>query len=104
LTDYHKAHPNEPLGTIRDSTSTEPGEATTQGNDEDTPRYFPDRNELVLLLQAVGFEPDNVETYLITKQDDAGDTHLQAKELFICARKPLAMAPGAAHPLYKAPV
>lgn len=102
LTDYHKAHPNEPLGTIRDSTSTEPGEATTQGNDEDTPRYFPDRNELVLLLQAVGFEPDNVETYLITKQDDAGDTHLQAKELFFCAQKPLAMAPGAAHPLYKA--
>lgn len=94
LKNYHELHPDEPFGTIRDSTSTDPGVATMMHEEatEDTPRYFPDRNELVYLLKAAGFEIDpekDIQTYLITKEDPAtGKKTLQVKELFITARKP----------------
>ena len=90
LNDYHKRHPDEPLGTIRDATSTEAGESTTvEDESQNTPRFFADRNQIVQALQARGFVNVEVKTYLITSKDEqTGEEHLQAKELVIVAQKP----------------
>lgn len=86
---YHTAHPAEQYGTIRD-----PKPADFQGlegEDMYPPRYFPDINELILLLKSVGFEVDpakDVQTYLITGNDQStGQETLTLKEHFITARK-----------------
>lgn len=87
IKDYHDTHPDEPFGTHKDTYTAEDG---TQR--EYSPRYFPNRNELVVLLQSVGFEIDpqkDIQTYLITSKDPkTGKERLQVKELFITARKP----------------
>jgi SAM-dependent methyltransferase len=98
LAEYHKQHPSEPFGTIRDATSTEDGISTSLEAEEDTPRFFPDRNELVLLLKSVGFDikpEEDVQTYLVKKKGQDGKEYLQVKELFIFAQKPEAIAKAA---------
>lgn len=89
LTEYHTNHPDEPYGTIRDETSTEQGKANRMGEGEDTPRFFPGRDELRNLLMQVGFEDVKIDTYLITSKDDQGNEYLEVKELVITAHKPL---------------
>lgn len=89
---YHEKHPKEPLGTIKDTTSTKPGVATeTATEEDDTPRFFPDRNELIELLVSLGYIIDpkkDVQTYLVTNTDpQTNETHLQVKELFMVAQK-----------------
>lgn len=83
--EYHSTHPQERFGTRRDVYSTEEGEG------EFSPRYFPSRHELTTMLQSAGFVLDpqeDIQTYLITSEDEEGKTRLNAKELFIVAHKP----------------
>lgn len=91
LLKYSKDNEDKPFGTIQDTTSTDPGVSTVVDGQpkKNTPRYFPDRNELIILLKSIGFEVETPETYLITNEDpDTGKPVLQAKELFIKARRP----------------
>lgn len=80
---YYENHPDIPYGTHREQSET---------GEEYTPRYFPGRNEMVLMLQAVGFEIDpeeDIKTYLVTKTDQTTQQEqLKVKELVIRARKP----------------
>lgn len=81
LRKYHEEHPDEPFGVLRDE---------YQGK-EFSPRYFPGREELIILLKAVGFEinpDDDIQSYFITSKDpDTGKERTELKELFITARK-----------------
>ncbi len=88
LNEYYKKHLDEPYGTIRDETSIEAGKANRMGEGEDTPRFFPGRDELRNLLQEVGFANVKVDTYLITSRDGAGNEYLEVKELVFTAQKP----------------
>ncbi len=89
LSEYHKGHPDEPYGTIRDETSTEQGKANRMGEGEDTARFFPGRDELRNLLRQVGFEDVKIDTYLITSKDKDGNEFLEVKELVFTAQKPV---------------
>jgi len=86
---YHAAHPDEPYGTIRDQKPE--GFQGLEGEDLYPPRYFPDINELILLLKSVGYEVDpqaDVQTYLVTGKDEkTGQETMTLKEHFITARK-----------------
>lgn len=78
LKKYHREHPEEPYGTIRDPKPN--FFKGLKGKDEYPPRYFSDINELILLLKSVGYEIDpkaDVQTYMIGT----------FKEYFITARK-----------------
>lgn len=81
LRKYHELHPDEPFGVLRDE---------YQGK-EFSPRYFPGKEELVILLKAVGFEinsENDVQSYFITSKDpDTGQEKTELKELFVTARK-----------------
>jgi SAM-dependent methyltransferase len=84
---YHEEHPDEPYGTIRDK---KPDDFDMDNPDRYyPPRYFPDINELVLLLKSVGFEigEDDIQTYLIESTDLDGKRTMTLKEHFITARK-----------------
>ena len=87
---YHEAHPDEPYGTIRDP---KPDDFQgLEGEDLYPPRYFPDINELLLLLKSVGFEVDmeggDVQSYLIEDTSaTSGKRSLTLKEYFITVRK-----------------
>lgn len=86
LEKYSAEHPDEPYGTIRDPKPE--GFQGLEGEGLYPPRYFPDVNELVLLLKSLGYEIDikkDLQPYLIEKQN--GDTKLTLKEYFITARK-----------------
>lgn len=89
LKKYHSEHPDEPYGTIRDPKPE--GFQGLEGEDLYPPRYFPDINELILLLKSVGYEIDparDVQTYLVTGKDEkTGQETLTLKENFITARK-----------------
>lgn len=86
---YHAAHPDEPYGTIRDPKPE--GFQGLEGQDLYPPRYFPDINELTLLLKSVGFEIDpkrDIQSYMIERADPkTGEKSLTLKEHFITARK-----------------
>jgi len=78
---YHEANPDEPYGTIRDRKpdNFDPGNPDRYY----PPRYFPDINELVLLLRSIGFEIDtkeDIQTYIVGE--------MTLKEHFITCRKP----------------
>lgn len=82
LQKYYAEHPDEPYGTIRDPKP--PGFEGLQGEELYPPRYFPDINELLLLLKSLGYEVDpksDVKKYLI---EDEG---ISTSEYFITARK-----------------
>lgn len=86
---YYAAHPDEPYGTIRDPKPE--GFQGLEGQDMYPPRYFPDINELTLLLKSVGFEIDpktDIQSYMIERADPkTGEKSLTLKEHFITARK-----------------
>lgn len=86
---YNAEHPDEPYGTIRDQKPE--GFKGQQGENLYPPRYFPDINELILLLKSVGYEINptfDIQSYLITKTDPVtGQESLTLKEYFITARK-----------------
>ena len=79
---YHQEYPDEPYGTIRDKKPE--GFAGSNSDELYPPRYFPDINELVLLLKSVGYEVsmDDVKTYLVQDEEQ-----MTLKEHFIVARK-----------------
>lgn len=89
LREYHTNYPEEPYGTIRDRIPND-----FQGLEGETlypPRYFPDINEIVILLKSLGFDIDerDVLTYpVIGKDEKSGQKTLVLKENFITARKP----------------
>jgi SAM-dependent methyltransferase len=88
LRQYHQEHPDEPYGTIRDK---KPDDFEgLEGEDMYPPRYFPDINELVLLLKSVGYEVsmDDVKTYLVQEEGADGKGKMTLKEHFIVAKKP----------------
>ncbi len=84
LVDYHNKHPDLPFGTLQDE--------KPDGDGMYSARYFPGKEELVLLLKSVGFECDidkDVQTYFIEEIDpESGKRRMALKELFITARKP----------------
>lgn len=81
---YHSEHPNEPYGIVIDSYPDDPTKKYS-------PRYFPDRTELVLLLESLGYEIDpihDIQTYLLdTTNPETNKKKIELKELFITARK-----------------
>lgn len=83
---YHEEHPSERYGIHR--------EKHEDGEEEYTRRYFPGRHEMLVKLQAIGFDIDpekDIETYLITKENpETRKKELKVKELVIRARKPFA--------------
>lgn len=86
---YHAEHPDEPYGTIRDPKPKD--FQGLEGEDLYPPRYFPDINELILLLKSVGYELDidkDIQTYLVEDVSSLdGERTLTLKENFITARK-----------------
>ena len=87
LRSYHEVHPDEPYGTIRDR---KPDDFDQDNPDRYyPPRYFPDINEIVLLLKSVGFEINDadIQTYLVESKDLGGKRTMTLKEHFITARK-----------------
>lgn len=87
LRQYHEEYPDEPYGTIRDKKPED--FVGLEGEELYPPRYFPDINELILLLKSVGYEVsmDDVKTYLIQEEGDSGKDKMTLKEHFIVARK-----------------
>lgn len=80
---FHKTHPDKPFGTLQDP--------KPDGDGNFSARYFPGKDELLLLLQRVGFEVDeaqDVQTYDIGQIDEqTGEEKPAIKEYFITARK-----------------
>lgn len=77
LKEYHDKHPEEPFGVLRE----------VYEGEEYSPRYFPGREEMLILLKAAGFEIEpekDIQTYLIP---NTGEEKIEVKELFITARK-----------------
>lgn len=88
LQKYHINNPTEPYGTIRDKKPV-----GTDGQEElYPPRYFPDINELILLLKSKGFDIDlqkDVQTYMIEDKETSESERGPAfEEYFVVATKP----------------
>jgi len=88
LQKYHIDNPTEPYGTIRDKKPVGTG-----GQEElYPPRYFPDINELILLLKSKGFDIDlqkDVQTYMVEDKETLESERGPAfEEYFIVATKP----------------
>lgn len=86
LKEYYSEHPDEPYGTIRDPKPED--FKGLDGKELYPPRYFPDINELVLLLKSIGYEIDleeDVKSYIIADKENKETNAF--REYFVTARK-----------------